>query len=262
MKVATILPQNYLYLTQKDSYFMCLGNLIGESGMENYTNFFKSRAAAGKFVIMDNGVIEGNPRPFVELINKAKVVGASEIVVPDVFQNKDATLASIREANTLLKRCPEMDSVRRMYVPQGSTMEEWFECAEEIINKHSGINDTIGIPKVLVTMGGRDARIAAIKKLDEMYPCFKHRYVHLLGCWTTPLEITMADKASVCGEIHPIRGVDSAIPFVFARAGMKLDHDDRPDKNPINFEHSEVALPLLKHNISLWRKAANSKRWF
>lgn len=259
MKVATIVPQNYLNLIRNDDYLMCLGHLIGAPGMEKYTTFFQKAASEGKFVIMDNGLIEKDPRPITELAAKAMSIGANEMVMTDVFRDKDATLKAIEEGIAALEG---IEHPKLMLVPQGNSVDEWVECAHKIICTYTHMDYTIGVPKVLVHLGGRDGRIEALVKLVDCCPVAKHKTFHLLGCWTTPLEITMIDKLVRQGDLPNVRGVDSAMPFVYARAGKTMDSQDRPDSEPINFEHSEVNSFLLLRNVMHWRKAADSsRRW-
>lgn len=262
MQIATILPQNYLHLTKKDTYHMCLAHLLCREGMDAYTEFFMTRPESD-YVIMDNGVIEGDPRPIEELIEKAAKVNASEMILPDVFRNKEQTLNAIEDA---MRKMPEHHP-KLMAVPQGNTMSEWLDCASEIVGNYRQI-DTVGIPKVLVDIAGRDGRIFALAELQKRCPIIKHKEIHLLGCWKTPLEILMVDKASRQGFIPKVRGVDSALPYVYTRAHMLMDSDDRPDSNPINFQDGTFSLDgvqekeyvsLLKKNIKLWRKAADSR---
>ncbi len=260
MKVATIVPQNYLNFTAHDDYLMCLGHLIGAPGMDEYTAFFMSAAAAGKFVMMDNGLIENDPRPITELAEKAMLIGASEMIMTDVFCDKEATLKAIEEG---VKALEGVEHPRLMLVPQGKTVDEWVECAHEIICKYTHLDYTIGVPKVLVHLGGRDGRVEALTKLVDRCPVAKHKTYHLLGCWTTPLEITIIDKLVQQGNLPNVRGVDSAIPYVYARAGKAMNSQDRPDSKPINFQHEEVPVLMLLRNIHHWRRAADAtRRWF
>lgn len=257
MKVATILPQNYLHLTLDDNYFMCLGHLINEPGYEQYTRFFAERANEGKYVIMDNGLIEGNQRPIQELAKKAMLIGASEMAVTDVFCDCEATLDAIGRDLDVLNN---VEHPHVMLIAQGKDIDEWVHCAHQLIMRYRTADFTLGVPKVLVELGGRDGRIAALYKLCEVCPPAKHLTVHLLGCWTTPLEILMLDKIQEGGSrcLPQIRGVDSAIPFVFARAGKRVNESDRPDKDPINFQHTVVNERLLKRNIKDWKKACSA----
>jgi hypothetical protein len=259
MKVATIVPQNYLHLIRNDDYFMCLGNLIGAPGMEKYTKFFKARCDEKKFVIMDNGLIENDPRPLDELATKAWDLGVSEMVMTDVFCDKDKTLAAIDQGMVTLR---PVCHPKLMLVPQGNSVEDWADCAHQIILRYSPgkYEYTLGVPKVLVKLGGRDGRIAALMSLMEKCPVARHQTFHLLGCWTTPLEITMIDKLTRQGHFPNVRGVDSAMPFVYARAGKGLTSQDRPDSEPINFENTRVNSILLRRNVNLWRQAADSRQ--
>ena len=259
MKVATILPQSYLHMAIVDDYHMCLANFIGEPEMEAYTNFFRDQAKLG-FVIMDNGLIEGNPRPIDELVVKAKLIGAHEMVLPDVFRDSKATLDAIDNA---YGRSLE-SGINLMAVPQGNTLEEWLDCACTIIGEYREVK-TIGIPKVLVDIAGRDGRSIAITELAKRSPMLYHKDIHLLGCWNSALEITIIDKLSRTNKIPTVRGVDSAFAYVYTRAGVRLDSDDRPDSLPIDFKDGRIegnerqVNSLLKKNIQLWRRAAESR---
>lgn len=258
MKVATILPQTYLNHVQHDTYHMCLANLIGEPGMEEYTNFYREQANhPAKYVIMDNGLIEGNPRPISELVAKAKSLQADEFILPDVFRDGIATLEAIDAAYE--EACSS--DIRMMAVPQGNTLDEWLNCACEIIGSFREV-EVIGIPKVLVDIAGRDGRLLAIEQLTKLSPMLKHKQIHLLGCWKTPLEVLTIDKASESGIIPMVRGVDSAIAYVYARAGIRIDSDDRPDSNPIDFRGGEIENDkLLSKNIRMWKAASDSRTW-
>lgn len=257
MKVATIVPQNYLHLIRNDDYFMCLGNLIDAPGMEKYTQFYVDRCREEKFVIMDNGLIENDPRPLKELAIKANLLGVSEMVMTDVFCDKERTLAAIDQG---IHDLAPVQHPPLLLVPQGNSVEEWVDCAHQILLKYSPSHYgyTLGVPKVLTKLGGRDGRIKALYQLMEVCPIAKHRTFHLLGCWTTPLEITMIDKLVRQGDFPFVRGVDSAMPFVYARAGAGITTQDRPDSEPINFETTVVNYSLLWRNITKWKVAADS----
>jgi len=249
MKVATILPQNFLNLVKGDSYHMCLAHLIDKPGMENYTRFFKNGIADDSYVIMDNGLIEGNPRPIEELIEKADMLGANELILPDVFKNSVETIKAVGAAMSYLENHPT--DINLMAVPQGKNLPDWLCCAEMLLQYPI---KCLGIPKVLVSMGGRDGRLQALDALYQRCPEISGLDIHLLGCWQTPLEILTIAKAESQGLIPTIRGVDSAIPYVYARAGLRISDDDRPDSEPVNFEHGEVQNDLLLAlNIEAWR---------
>lgn len=256
MKVATILPQPYLELVQEDKYVLALAHLLGKPGMERYTDYFlnKGRHEEDAFVILDNGLIEGNPRPIEELVVIALTLNASELVLPDVFRDKQGTLDAIAHACAYLDTPTVSKTINKMgfmAVPQGANLEEWLDCAE-ILLKNPRIT-CLGIPKVLVSIVGRDGRYLALKELVARVGTIE-KDIHLLGCWTTPLEVLTLAKGVSSGDLPAIRGVDSGISYVYARVGMRLNEDDRPDDRPINFEEgSEINPKILAWNVDYWK---------
>lgn len=244
-----IVPQNYLNFTDKCPMHMCLAHLLGEEGMEEYTAFYKKQSEDGNFVIMDNGVIEGSPLPIDKVLEKAKLVDADEIILPDVFLDAGATIAAVDFAMEYLKN---KEHVRLMVVPHGKTLNEWTTCAALLINRWGDKIATVGIPKVLTSVAGRDARIDAIKSIASLIKQYELD-IHLLGCWDTPLEITTAALAVVKKEIPVIRSTDSSIAFVYAREGIRFSASERPhNKATIDFKHEEVDNVLLEMNMHEW----------
>lgn len=253
MKMASIVPQNFLELTAEADFHMALAHLIGLPEFETYTRFFKERKP-GSFCIMDNGVIEGNPMPIDIIIDRALMIDADEIVLPDAYKDVKETIYMIGEAikRLQLRFGNHNWPFKLMAVPQGHDYNSWMVCAGEIINKYSEYIDTIGIPKHLIeTMENRDARLYAISDLaDELD--LEGFDIHLLGCWKTPLEVLTIAKASEQGIIPKVRSCDSAIPYVYARNGLRFSDDDRPDKDPIDFKKGYCNAMLLAYNILSW----------
>lgn len=260
IKVATIVPQRYLSLVKEDTYHMALAHLINKPGMEEYTKFFKSAGAdENSYVIMDNGLIEGDPRPIEELLAKANAINADELILPDVFRDSKATLRAVDSAATYLQNhTADMGSLGFMAVPQGNTLEAWLSCATLLMDYP--MITCLGIPKVLVDIAGRDGRYIAIQKLAERLEDIDARQpeIHLLGCWRTPLELSIIAKGVLQKHLPTIRGVDSALAYVAARAGIKLTDGDRPDNEPIDFMDGAIEKEnLLKYNIMLWNDSVD-----
>ena len=253
MKLASIVPQNYLELTAESDFHMALAHLVGEEGYEVYTDFFRNRKE-GSFCILDNGVIEGNPMPIETIIKKALLIGADEIVLPDAYKDASKTIKMVGAAiKTLVIHYGAHNwPFKLMVVPQGETKEIWLECAKILLEEYGEYIDTIGIPKHLIdTADNRDARLFAIHDLAEMVD-LEGFEIHLLGCWKTPLEVLTIAKASEQGIIPTVRSCDSAIPYVYARHGLRFSDDDRPDKDPIDFKKGYCNEMLLAYNIIAW----------
>lgn len=247
MQAATILPQPYLNLIKDETYHLALAHLIDKEGFEQYSVFYHQIGMApNKFLIMDNGLIEGDPRPIEELVQKASLIGADELVLPDVFQD---TYHTLKVADAALEY---MDAnrveLRTMIVPQGNSYEQWLDCAKKMIGWNVS---TISIPKIVTKMAGRDGRLKALVDLQELLHEFEVD-VHLLGCWDSPLELKVIENAVRAGEIRPVRGVDSAIAYVYARSGFKMSEAPRPE-GKIDFAAKDAVESALIYNIGMWK---------
>lgn len=258
MRVATILPQNHLHRIKYDNFHMCLAQLIGEPGYEVYTNFYKNEIRDDDifrkevaYLVMDNGVIEGNPRPMFELAKKAQLIGAQEFILPDVYMDARQTVNGVRDAFSYIQT--HVIEQKLMVVPQGKDMDEWLDCAAEL-SKYPF--DVWGIPKHLVSSCGRDGRLKAIANLADM-DLIGDREIHLLGCWKTPLEVLTIAKAAQQNIIPEVRSVDSAIAYVYARAGLRFSDDDRPDSNAIDFANGQCDETMLAMNILAWQDSGD-----
>lgn len=257
MKTATILPQKFLYLTKDDDYHMALAHLIGKEGFEQYTEFFKAVGEdPNKFLMLDTGLIEGDPRPIEELLEKAKMLGADEMALPDVFMDHQATLRKSYEALEYVQndyaRNGNKDKgkyLNLMAIPQGTCHEDWVACAKEMLTWPV---QTIGIPKVLYKLEGMRGRLDALIAIQDV---LGDKEVHLLGCWETPLELKLIENATRAGYIKPVRGVDSAIAYAYAKEGLRITDAERP-QGPINFGAQEVDMDILKYNIKVWKEEA------
>lgn len=261
MKVATILPQSYLRICEDEDYLMALAHLINKPGMEEYTAFFKRKGLdENTYLIMDNGVIEGDPRPISELLAKALDIHANELILPDCFRNSKETLRLVDEATMYLAdHADAVGNMGFMAVPQGETMEQWLSCATLLLD--NPVVSCLGIPKVLVNIAGRDGRYVAIRKLVDRVGDLGGRDIHLLGCWKTPLEVSMIAKGVLQGDLPEVRGVDSIIAYNMARAGIKINCDDRPNQDPIDFADGKIDNEvLLAHNILIWKDCVDMNK--
>lgn len=252
MQMASIVPQNFLHLTAEANFHMALAHLVGTEGYEEYTEFFKNRKE-GAFCILDNGVIEGKPMPIETIIEKAELINADEIVLPDAYKDASATIQLVENAIAVLceKYGEHQWPFTLMVVPQGVDKEDWIACAKILLSAYGEYIDTIGIPKHLIETTGRDGRLYAISDLSDEIDLEGYE-IHLLGCWQTPLEVLTIAKASEQMIIPKVRSCDSAIPYVYARNGLRFSDDDRPDKDPIDFQKGYCNVMLLQYNILAW----------
>lgn len=268
MRAATIVPQHHLHLTEYQDYHLALAHLVGKKGFDNYTDFYKRIGQdPHKFLILDNGLIEGDPRPIEEMVEKAGWLRADELVLPDVYMSRDETYREVHRALDKILAKGKGRGVRRMAVAQGRTIEEWLASARELLKLP--IN-TLGIPKVVAKLGWSDEtnrkimwatgeggfwlnRLEVLRHLEAEIEASGVQ-IHLLGCWDTPLELKTIASAIARGECPEVRGTDSAIAYAHARIGQKMSEGDRPE-GAIDFGATDLDPDdlILKYNIQMWQ---------
>ncbi len=104
--IATIVPiphlESQLY---RSGYEMALAHLVPDP---DYAAFFWGCSSRGDHVILDNGVIEtGQPLDVLRVLAAAKLIGATEMVLPDMLNDDIATL---RLGSDALERLGEVDT--------------------------------------------------------------------------------------------------------------------------------------------------------
>jgi hypothetical protein len=255
LKTATILPQNFLHLIKDEEYHMTLAHLLGKDGFEEYTEFYTQAGHdPNKFVIMDTGLIEGDARPTEELVEKAHFYMVDEMALNDVFMDHAQTLKSTYAALKVVDEKAGAHRKRLMGIPQGTHLEDWIACAKEMLSWEAV--DTIGVPKVLTKLEGRDARLKAIHAIQQEL-AETDTDVHLLGCWESPLELKIIENAVRSEVIAPVRGVDSAIAYAYAREGLSITSAERPE-GAINFAAQKCDEEVLAYNIAVWKREAEA----
>ena len=254
MKVATIVPTPLLDIIDAP-YNMCLYHIVKSNPA--YAEYFRKAKEAGKFVLMDNGAAEGVNPTIGELMAVYPLVEPTEIILPDVVYDKAETLKRTQEAYLILMEAGLDSKYQFLAVPQGSNFSEWLLCMREMI-RQSAIT-TIGIskfvtPRYEVEMGvGTNVRLECVDAiLTEAKLLKRDIQIHLLGCWESPKEV--GEIASKYGSA--VRGTDSAIAYVYTRAGVEITADNkRPDNAEIDFHEGTVTdTELLKDNIMAWER--------
>ena len=209
MKLAVISPPQFLTalssIHSSIGYNFALAQHILSS--PEYGVYYRRLSKVEKsFLIVDNGASEGELQSFDELVKAAELVNASEVIMPDVLKDGEATKRLTLEAC----KTEKVPYSKRMVVPQGSTWDEWADCLLYLM-QHTSFA-TIGIPKHLETLkGGRAYALDKIRygKLDKVYN------IHLLGIHTYPFREILRAL-----EILPtIRGIDTAAPVAWAQQG-------------------------------------------
>jgi len=237
-----ILPTSLMSYNYEDPYLLVLAHLYEVD--EEYTNHVHNIRDRGAYIILDNGVIEGDQRPADELIGKALRLKANEVVLPDAFCNYALNRAFFLQHYLNFRE--KLPGVRLMMVIHGSTYAEYMMQLHFFAK--AGV-DVIGIPKVMSLFNvDRNEFILSIRSLD-----LSHVQYHFLGCNKGMEEIERAEKIGI------VRSVDSAFPYVQAKVGCSL-YDER--STTINIAFDDVNddpefLDRLSMNLVKWRSTCN-----
>lgn len=199
----SITPLKNAELMYEQHYVMLLAHLAEKS--KKYVDLAKSHKL--NYKIMDNSIIElGESFSMERLVKQAERCGADEIILPDVFQNGNKTVKSVKESIKWLKDNGYLGKFKLMAVCHGRDTEEFKKCFEKL-NEIKEI-DTIGIPKVLCRWcGNRD-------ELCYIY-CHSCKQIHLLGVASTMTELKLLAKTNF------VRSVDSCMPSLLTIQNKK-----------------------------------------
>ena len=208
MKLASIVPMKNVANTFDGDYAMLLAHL---------KDYYPKKRNKNCYVIMDNSLIELGGAVDVETVyNAAKQCDADEFILPDVFQDADATIKEVTKSIGWLYTNDHIHEMKLMAVCQGATIDDFIRCfrtLEQIPEIHC-----IGIPKVAATLmpGGRPA-------LEPLW-VGSPKAIHLLGCWTNHGEFTRYQRPAL------IRSCDTCIPALLSTKGIRSAWCDRPEK--------------------------------
>ena len=250
MDIAFI-PTIYTLPTDSTRYHMTLTHLVLK--YDYYAEFYKEKSDDGDFVILDNSLIELGGSVDIETVQKAaELINPTEIVLPDVFRDKDGTIKAVDKA---LKSLEGIDYPYQLQaVCHGSTPEQWISCWETL-NTYNEL-DCIAIPKVTTTIfeeGRPEAvRYALSRNVAE-------KEIHLLGVWEDMKELQEYTRQ----EKEMIRGVDTSIVIHSTIEGSEYFKGNTKKPNyKINLEKDyEIDFDLLNDNKMWSIMVARSAQW-
>lgn len=229
-QVIDIVPVQELGRIKGAPMHMVLTHLV-----ENYPHYREFMEKEEGYKILDNSLIELGGAVTTERLMKAAIsVGADEIILPDIFKDKDRTIAAVDSSLYWLDTCSsDGDRGKVMAVAQGSTLSEIAACFEHFMSYKE--IDVIGIPKVASVLPWSVSDICT-----NSGPIGRHaleylwrdrgldKEIHLLGCWYSWAELSMFQAP------EQIRSVDSCLRSFFYAHNCSL----RPEGMTVDLEKS------------------------
>jgi hypothetical protein len=257
MKLAYIPPVSLLDITYKTKYQLMLPHLTSNSTYA--AAYYYHCYDKDTFVILDNGVAEGEDVSFDHLMSIANSWHVDEIVLPDILTDLEGTITKAEEfaADYSARVGQEWDDFRFMFVLQGKTIEEVYRAAKWA-DRQDWIS-TVGIPRHLLTTLG-DYRVR-IKIANDIQAMGVRKDIHFLG--GNPVSTTEVRSLSdprITNQAF-VRGMDTSMPFNYAFKGRTLDSSvetSRPD-NYFDRLAEEFDPDALEMNLKTFELAVQPK---
>jgi hypothetical protein len=271
--VGLIPPIPHLKQFGQGPFHLVLAHLLQSD--KDYLKHYKAQARGGAYIMIDNSAHEqgsgqGLPQLLacLELLNPRP--GRVQLVMPDVLWDGQATARTTLEAFHVLAQPLEKGILERYgaelcYVPQGKNRQEWEWCFHYLTQAFIKLfpEDTpwcIGMSKDYEVWWG-----GVLSLLNRtVYPTgvVIHRkpQVHLLGWGRKLWKLrTIVKSANV-----RIRSTDSAKPFVYASAGIRLEPWLKPPEYPKregDYFHTTLTpeqLAIAAYNVRIFEDTARS----
>lgn len=247
IKVANILPNNCINENmprQRVEMYLCHKILEDPERFAFLANDDANNIECYK--ILDNSACElGEGLQLSDVLKAAKVIKASEVVLPDIPRSGKSLCKTLRYLDELPQDVPYSIAA----VVQGDTEEEVLACAEQILMLRR-VN-TIMIPKWYCGMNSSNGlgrhRITS-KIIQMMFEVKTPKRIHWLG-----LDTGLRELVTPLAQV--VRSVDTG--YLAALSTPQWSHlnvfDDRPRELKINLQQMDV-------DIDRWRKLVDQQQ--
>jgi len=216
MELANIVPPQWEGLFPQGSYRMALAHwTLSDQGYVK-----ELRKGKGYYLLLDNGAFEGQQVNYRELNAAYTALGADEVVLPDVPGDSSSTLRLSWSALQYIA------ARRVMFVPQGTTFDEWASCLRAWIDQWrksehcQGFTLAIGVAslrkaaKSIIPLAKTRAHLL-VEAGTYPYP------IHLLGAGIGDFREFLQRELPAAHEVGA-RGVDTSSAFALAAKGILL----------------------------------------
>lgn len=198
MELINIYPTANLDYYAKQEMNMFLTHLVEED--EAYRNM---AIKYNGYKILDNSLIELDGALSMEnVLVAADLIGADEVVLPDVFMDGEATIKRTTEA--LEEYAEELKRYKTMAVVHGKTEDEWLRTFLYFSERPDV--DVLGIPKVMHKQFSENWQLGRPSLLGKVID-LTDKEIHLLGLWNSFDELYFYGN-----DLEKIRSMDTSLP--------------------------------------------------
>ena len=250
-KVSHELPINMLDKSfEINDYEYCLPHLLDQN--ETYRKHFEDAKESGSYIIMDNSLHElGEAYDSKRLLHWINHLEPNEFIVPDVWQDKTATLVNAKQWMSI--ELPE--NTTKVAVVQAQSYHEAFECYNILkMQGYQKIAFSYGadwyaeeFPHPNPLVGKMMGRIMMISKMYKSGLIGKSDRVHLLGC-------ALPQEFSYYPDFPFIESIDTSNPIIHGLQGVKYNSLGLLNKESIKIDKidKEINTDVLydiNHNL-------------
>jgi hypothetical protein len=239
-----------------NDYCYCLPHLLDQE--QGYQDYFLTSVAQHRYIIMDNSLHElGHAYDSARLMHWINELRPNEFIVPDVWQNRDASVVNARKWSQI--ELPK--GVTKVAVVQAQTIHEAATCYqtyrdlgyEKIAFSYgaSYYNDVVPHPNL--DLGKALGRLSVISALYKTKVIHDNDRVHLLGC-SVPQEFGWYRGFKF------IESIDTSNPVMAALEGIRYSNaglDAKPKANMNDYFYmlsDQVDYDILTNNIYKFRE--------
>jgi hypothetical protein len=262
IKVSHELPLCFLNKGKEwNDYDFCLPTYWFKS--EQYKQHYLDAKAAGRFIIADNGLFEGDSFTEKQLIGFVNELQPDIFVIPDVWND---ALLSLRNA----KRWANMKEI----LPENTKLMAVIQCTdykigsllygqyidlgvEAIAFNHSSTAYQDFFPHENISISKMMGRIYFINQLKKTKIIDNHIHHHLLGC-------AVPDEFKYYGKGYEfIKTLDTSNPVVWGCKGVSYDENitsiEKPKEKIEEFfnENLDAKEKLIIFNINKFKNYIN-----
>jgi len=257
-KISHELPINLLDRSfEINDYEYCLPHLLDQN--EEYKRHFYKAKELGRYIIMDNSLHElGEAYNTDRLLYWVRELEPDEFIVPDVWQDKTATLVN---AKSWMRNYKLPDNTTKVAVVQAQSYGEAHECYN-ILQFHQGykkIAFSYGadwyaneFPHPNPLVGKMMGRIMAISKMYKDKLIGDTDRVHLLGC-------ALPQEFGYYADFPFIESVDTSNPIIHGLQGVRYNSLGLLTKSSTKIDQIEEVITTerlydINHNITQFKK--------
>lgn len=265
IKVSHEVPISLLELSRGfNDYDYCLPHLLDQS--LEYEQFFRDSKAQGRYIIMDNSLHElGKAYNTERLLHWINELEPNEFIVPDVWQDKTATLLNAEKWRNI----PLPENTTKVAVVQGKG-GEWaptndaFDCYREL--------KELGYEKIAFSYGADyynevfphpnkniSKMLGRVKTISYLYDqdiIGENDRIHLLGC-QLPQEFIHYTGFDFIESIDTSNPIMATLDQTIYQSYGLLNKPEANMNDNINIKLEVVDMELLDHNLAMFKKINN-----